>query len=134
MHKFIDHITAVHAAIKSDKVGKLKSVIEKHIPKEGLFLINGLEISDYKIPLPFGLDDLELDTTKLSMMECVCVFDKKKLFRYMMEELHLCHSRDFNLNRNNQTINEQYFIFVPMLRKEMGMCSDLLNLSNLWTL
>ena len=70
----------------------------------------------------------------MSMMECICVFDKKKLLKYMIEELHLCHSRDFGIRRGNKRINEQYFIFVPMLRKEMGMCIDLLALPNLWTL
>ena len=41
----------------------MKGVVDKHIPKEGLFLITGLETKDYKVQLPFGLDDLELDTS-----------------------------------------------------------------------
>ena len=101
LHKFEEHINSVHNAVRTGSVGKMKGVIGKHIPKEGLFLINGLETKDYKIQLPFGLDDMDLDTTKLSMMECVCIFDKKKLFKYMIEELHLCHSRDFHPKRHN---------------------------------
>ena len=49
LHKFEEHITAVHNAVRTGSVGKFKGVVGKHIPKEGLFLINGLETKDYKI-------------------------------------------------------------------------------------
>ena len=49
LHKFGDHIGTVHNAVRTGKVGQLKGVVDKHIPKEGLFLITGLETKDYKI-------------------------------------------------------------------------------------
>ena len=69
------HISKVHNAVRSGSVAGLKSIIDKHIPREGFFLISGLETPNYKVSLPFGLDDIEVETSNLSMLECVCVFN-----------------------------------------------------------
>ena len=128
-------IAKVHHAIRKDKVGELRDVLAKHIPKEALFLINGLVTENYKIALPLGLDDLEIETSKMSMLECACVFDNdKRVFKYLVEEAHVNHSRDFHLHRPNMRIHEQFFIFVPMLKKNWSLVKDLLQLSNRWSL
>ena len=84
--------------------------------------------------MPFGLDDIEVETKNMSMLECICVFNQKKLFKYLIEDELICHSRDFNMKRNNQKICEQMFIFIPMIKKEWWIVTDLLQLSNLWSL
>ena len=134
LDKVEGHISKVHTAVRGGNVGGLKSIIDKHIPKEGFFLVSGLETPNYKVPLPFGLDDIEVETSNLSMLECACVFNQKKVFKYLIEDMHICHSRDFSIKRGNQMISEQLFIFIPMIKKEWAMVTDLLQLSNLWTL
>ena len=69
------HISKVHNAVRTGSLSGLKSIIDKHIPREGFFLISGLETPNYKVALPFGLDDIEIETSNLSMLECVCVFN-----------------------------------------------------------
>ena len=126
LEKFEDHIAKLHHAIRKDNVSELKGVLEKHIPREGMFLINGLEIPGHKIALPLGLDDLEINTKRMSMLECACVLERTKVFKYLIEEAHVRHSRDFNISRANQRISEQLFIFVPFLKKDWVQATDLL--------
>ena len=49
LNKFEDNITKVHHAIRKDNVSELKGILEKTIPKEALFLINGLDTPNYKV-------------------------------------------------------------------------------------
>ena len=69
------------------------------------------------------------------MLECSCVLDNdKKVFKYLTEEVHVKHSRDFNVDRANLRIHEQSFIFIPFLRKKWSIVKDVLALYNLWSM
>ena len=88
-------------------MGSLKDVL-KQIPAEGLFLVKGLAIENFKVGLQLlDIDDIEFDTSTMTMLECSCVLDNdKKVFKYLTEEMHVTHSRDFNEQRANLRIHE----------------------------
>ena len=107
----------------------------KVIPAEAFFLIDGLEAPDITVnPFPSQTDDITLNLKEMTMIEVICCLQHRKLLDFLVKELGITHSRDFVRNRQAKALNEQKFVYMPILKRDEATLATLLELINLWTL
>ena len=68
------------------------------------------------------------------MIEVICCLQHRKLLDFLVRELGITHNRDFVRNRQAKALNEQKFVYVPILKRDEATLATLLELINLWTL
>ena len=70
----------------------------------------------------------------MNMLELTCTLGHHKLLDYMLRDQCIRHDRDFTSQRHAKSVNEQKFIFIPILRRDDDTLATLLEMSNLWSL
>ena len=133
MKQFVAKIHTFQAGVLKDNVSAVKEFI-KNVPPEALFRIKGLTVPDFKIsPFSKATDEIPIDTSDMSMLEIACCARKTKIFKFMTELLNMRKSRDFLVDRRNKWIQEQRFVFIPILNRDEHIFEGLLELSNIWS-
>jgi hypothetical protein len=134
MKQFVAKIHTFQAGVLKDNISAVKEFI-KNVPPEALFRIKGLTVPDYKIaPFSKTTDEIAIDTSDMSMLEIACCTRKTKIFKFMTELLNMRKSRDFLVDRRNKWIQEQRFVFIPILNRDDHIFEGLLELSNIWSM
>lgn len=104
MKQFIAKIQSMFKGVLKDSVSAIKDILS-NVPPEALFRIKGLQVPEYKVtPFPKSTDSISVDTTDMTMLEIACCTRKMKIQTFMMNNLHLMHSRDFMEKRRNKSI------------------------------
>lgn len=75
---------------------------------EALFLIDGIKISGPLSvnPFPGQTDEIQVDTTKMTVLEIACCLSLNKLLDYLIKELVVRNDRDFCRDRSSKSIDE----------------------------
>ena len=90
------------------------------IPAEALFLITGLDMKELTVvnPFPGQTDDVKIDASWMTILEIICVLGHQSLLQYLLKDLQVRHNRDFCQDRHARSINQQKFVFVPILKRD----------------
>ena len=85
-------------------------------------------------PFPGQTDDVKIDASRMTILEIICVLGHQSILQYLLKDLQVRHNRDFCQDRHSRSIDQQKFVFVPILKKDEQTLAALLELTNLWTL
>ena len=122
-------------SLVKDNANDVKSFSKDNVPPEALFIIKGLEIPNYSItPFAKSTDSIPIDTRDMSLLEVACCTQRMKVVQMMTETLNMRNSRDFIDDRRNKSIQEQRFIFIPILNRDAETLQTLMELSNIWSM
>jgi hypothetical protein len=61
----------------------------------------------------------------MNMVELTAVLNDAKTFEFLVNDLNMKHSRDFNPEKENLMAQRQYFIFGPLARYSYVQVDDL---------
>lgn len=137
MPKFIGKIDSLIEGIRKGSKSEVKGILEKgFVPPEGLFVVRGyLKFESTVSPFENYLDKVNIETKNCTMLEIVCTLGNLTLFDYLTKTLRLRHARDFRSDQGQiQFVSQQYFVYLPLLRRDEKFVTELLELTNLWTL
>lgn len=70
----------------------------------------------------------------MTVLELVCALGHVQLLEHFFKKLYVRHDRDFCLRKHQKSVDQQKFIFVPLLKRDEQTLNALLELTNLWTL
>lgn len=108
--------TLFTSCVKGD-IKSLSKIIDSKIPSAGLFLING-----YNSPISIHvqkdeLHDVEIETSKLNLLELACTSGQSKIVSYLLKDLHLCHLDA----KSNLPVHDRMALYVPCLKHDTAV-------------
>ena len=106
------------------------------MPSEALFRFDDLlEVKKGTInPYPWQTDVLNVDFRRMNLLEIACIKQHYKLQDFLVNQMLVRHERDFGIRRGDLQISEQNFVYLPILRRDEGTLTTLLELTNLWSM
>lgn len=63
------------------------------------------------------LTGIRFDTLNMNILELACALGLHDIFTFLVKDMNLRSSRDFHVNRQNKMIHEQFFVYVPILKR-----------------
>lgn len=69
----------------------------------------------------------------MNAVELACVRGCKEIVQYFVDDLNLKSIDEFNSDYKNRTLEQLYFVYVPIAKKDEGVFEILLNIPTLWT-
>ena len=69
----------------------------------------------------------------MNAVELACVRGCREILQYFVEELNLKSIEEFSPEYEGRTLEQMYFIYVPIAKKDSGIFEILLDIPTLWT-
>ena len=74
-----------------------------------------------------------IETDRMNPLELACVRGNAEILKFFVDELNLKQKSEFNMDHENFSLEQMFFIYVPIVKKEAGVFEILLNIPNLWS-
>ena len=72
------------------------------------------------------------ETDQMNPVELACVRGCKEVLSYFVKDMNLKSKTEFNVNHATLPLEQQPFIYCPLLRKDAGVIEILLDIANMW--
>ena len=69
----------------------------------------------------------------MNPIELACVRGFTEILKFFVDELNLKSKAEFTMEHENLALEQMYFIYVPIVKKEAGVFEVLVNLPTLWS-
>lgn len=84
-----------------------------------------MKFEDFVVDIENVLVGVQFDTEKMNLLEFACVFGYHDIFTFLVKEMNLRNARDFK-KRDNSMIQDQHFVYIPILKKNALIVRELL--------